>query len=47
VSSTGEWSEWGLDKFSVLLLNRFDILETNMSRISGRFRGEVDQYVGL
>lgn len=47
MSRTGEWSERGLDRFSVLLLNRFGILETNMSKMSGRFRGEVGQYVGL
>jgi len=39
VRSTGEWSEWGLDRLSMLVLNLFGILERNISRIFGRFRG--------
>lgn len=30
----------------MMVLNRFGILESNISRISGRFRGDVGQYVG-
>lgn len=43
VRSTGEWSEWGFDRLSMIVLNLFGILETNISRISGRFRGDVGQ----
>ena len=46
VRSTREWSEWGFVRLFMIVLKRFGILETNMSRISGRFRGDVGQYVG-
>jgi len=47
VRSSGEWSEWGFDRLSMLVLNLFGILETNISRISCRFLGDVGQYVGF
>jgi len=44
--NTGEWSERGFVRLSMIVLNRFGILLTNMSRMSGRFRGDVGQYAG-